>query len=103
MIEKYVTDIALQMGMNPPHVSIVYRRPVGSCNANLINICSNWKSTKAIIYYADIVDLEKGAGNVQLEFRIRSALSRLQMKCEFTQNATRCVAHTSFHRSLACK
>jgi len=82
MIEKYVTDLAIQMGMNPPKISIAKRKPVGNCNGHLINISDNWKSTKAVVYYSEIADLENGTYSDKLETRVRSALSRLQMKFE---------------------
>lgn len=82
MIKEYVTDIALQMGMKLSRISLVDGRTLGCRDLCLLNISSMGCIASALIYPADLRDLEMDVISVQLEFRIRAALSRLQILIE---------------------
>jgi hypothetical protein len=82
MIDKYVSDLAIQMGIKLSKVSLVNGQPLGCRDVCLLNMSSRGYITSALIFQADLVNLEKGGGCDRLEIRVRSALSRLQLKLE---------------------
>jgi len=82
MIEKYVTDIASQMGMKLSKVSLVDGRPLGCLDVYLLNIATKERIVGALIFQADLENLEKGICSDRLEVRMRSALSRLKLLLE---------------------
>jgi hypothetical protein len=79
MIKGYVTDIALQMGVKLSKISLVDGQTLGCRDLSLLNISSMGCIASALIYPADLRDLETGVVCVPLELRIRATLSRLQM------------------------
>jgi hypothetical protein len=103
VIKKYVSDIARQMGMRLSRVTLVDGRTLGCRDLSLLNISSKECITSALIYPADLRDLEKGVICTQLEIRIRAALSRLQILIESKgpdtagsfRKKTRCVGDVS--------
>ena len=82
MIEKYVSDIAIQMGMKLSKVSLVDGRPLGCLDVYLLNISTKERIVSALIFQADLENLEKGICSDRLEVRMRSALSRLKLLLE---------------------
>ena len=53
---------------------------VGCLDAHLLNITSDGQQQSALVYQAELNKIQLGESCEQLEFRIRSALSHLQMK-----------------------
>ena len=82
MIKEYVSDIASQMGIMLTKVSLVDGQPVGCSDACIISISVRGHSVDALVYVAEIVNLENGVSCDRLEQRVRSALSRLQILLE---------------------
>lgn len=82
MIEKYVSDIALQMGIKLSKVALVDGRTLGCRDLCLLNVTSQGCVASALIYPTDLLSLENGYRCDQLEVRMRAALSRLQVKLE---------------------
>lgn len=83
MIEKYVTKLALQMGMMLTHVEFVKKTHIGvSSGARLLKMSVRLQSVKVIISQADFLTLEEGNVNEHLEESVKSALARLQMKLQ---------------------
>ena len=82
MIDKYVSKLAIQMGMNLSKVSLVDGKPLGCRDVSLLNMSSRERLVSALIFKDDLENLEKGDCCDRLEGRIRSALSRLQMMLE---------------------
>lgn len=82
MIKKYVSNIATQMGMKPPNVSLVEGHSLGCIDTHLVNISTKGRIVGALIFNSDLESLAKGEGSDRLEIRIRSSLARLQMLLE---------------------
>lgn len=82
MIKKYVSDLATQMGMKPPGVSLVEGQSLGCVDIHMVNISTKGRIVGALIFREDFDNLVSGVGSDRLEIRIRSSLSRLQILLE---------------------
>lgn len=82
MINKYVSDIAIQMGITVSRVALVEGNSLGCVDSHLLNISSNGHIVGAIVYTTDIMKLSENIDCDRLEVRIRSALSRLKILLE---------------------
>jgi translation initiation factor 6 (eIF-6) len=82
MIQEYVADLALQMGIKKLKVSVVDGESVGCLDSYLLNISSNGFIVSALVYQSEMDDLEKGMQGERFEVKIRSALSRLSLMIE---------------------
>ena len=82
MITKYVSDIAAQMGMKLSKVSLVDGRPLGCLDVYLLNMSAKERIVSALIFQADLENLEKGISSDRLEVRMRAALQRLKRLLE---------------------
>ena len=82
MITKYVSDIAAQMGMKLSKVSLVDGRPLGGLDVYLLNMSAKERIVSALIFQADLENLEKGISSDRLEVRMRAALQRLKRLLE---------------------
>lgn len=82
MINKYVSEIALQMGMKLSNVALVDGRTLGCRDVCMLNITSHGCIASALIFPTDLLLLENGVRCDQLEVRMRAALSRLQMQLD---------------------
>jgi hypothetical protein len=82
VIEEYITDLALQMGIKISKVSVVDGKTVGCSDAYLLRLYSKGKIVNALLYEAEINDINDKVQNDRLEIRIRSALSRLSLMLE---------------------
>jgi hypothetical protein len=82
MVQEYVTDLALQIGIKELKVSVVEGESVGCIDSYLLNISSNGFIVSALVYQSEMDDLDKGLQGERLEIKIRSALSRLKMLLE---------------------
>ena len=84
MIEKYVGDIALQMGVPVPQLSVVEGVTVGCYDVFLLHLTSGAHRVNALVYQAELDYLQNGISCDRLEVRIRIALSRLQLLLKST-------------------
>lgn len=82
MIEKYVSDLATQMGMELSEVSLVDGSTLGCKDAHLLDICSEDGSISTLIFNSDLINLEHGGCCTRLEIKVRTALSRLRLKLD---------------------
>jgi hypothetical protein len=78
MIQKYVEDLALQMGIHLSQVSFVEGRKVGCLNTHLLNLDADGHRVSTLVYQTEIEELQSGLSCKPLEDSIRSALSRLK-------------------------
>lgn len=78
MLEKFVLALSSQMGMSLSKVSIVEGQPLGCIDVQLVTMYSKGRVVSALVFQADINNLESGAGCDSLEVRMRGALSRLK-------------------------
>jgi hypothetical protein len=79
MIQEYVTDLAVQMGLYDTSVTVVDGSFAGVADTHLLRLRSHDHLVNALLYQADIDSLTSGNNCDRLEVRIRSALSRLQI------------------------
>ena len=79
MIEKYVSDLADQMGMKLSKVYLVEGKLVGCHDSHTLMMSSKGCNVSTIIYQKDLEHLKQGNGCNLLEASIREKLSRLQI------------------------
>lgn len=84
MIDKYVRDIALEMGMHVPHLSVVEGVTVGCYDMFLLHLASGAHQVNALVYQSELDYLQDGVSCDRLEVRIRIALSRLKLLLKST-------------------
>lgn len=80
MIQDYVHDIAAQMKIQIPQVSVVEGCNVGCLDVHLLNFTYNGHQQCALVYQSEMDKIQIGECCERLELRIRSSLSHLQMK-----------------------
>lgn len=80
MIQKYVDNLAGQMGISLTRISVVDGRTVGCLGVHLLHLGTNDKLVSALVHKSDLDDLRNDICCDRLELRIRVALSRLEMK-----------------------
>jgi len=80
MIQDYVNDIAAKMKIQLSELSVVEGCNLGCLDAHLLNLTSNGHQQSALVYQSELDKIQIGESCEQLELRIRSALSHLQMK-----------------------
>ncbi len=79
MIKKYVSNIAVQIGLELSKISLVDGQTLGCRDTHLLSMSIKERIVSTIIYQSDLENLVKGIGCDRLEIRIRMALSRLQL------------------------
>lgn len=82
MIQEYTHNIAAQMGILLTRVTVVEGRSVGCVDTHLLNMSSDGHIVSALVYQAEMDNLNSGLPCDRLELKIRSALSRLQLMME---------------------
>jgi hypothetical protein len=82
MIEKYVSDIANQMGIKLSKVSLVEGKSAGCIDVYSLMISSSGCNVSTTIYQTDLEHLNKGVESDRLEARVQHTLSRLQLMIE---------------------
>jgi hypothetical protein len=80
MINKYVIDLASQMGIKLSKISLTDGKPLGCKDVSLLNITSQEHLISSLVFHSDLENLEIGVSCDRLEVRMRKALSHLQMK-----------------------
>jgi hypothetical protein len=79
MIQKYVEEIALQMGIKLSRISVVEGRKVGCIDMHLLNLSADGHSVSTLLYQSELDEMQSGLPCLRLEIKIRAALSRLQV------------------------
>lgn len=82
MIEKYVSELAEQMGMKLSKIYLVEGKLVGCLDSHTLMMSSKGCNVSTIIYQTDLEHLKQGNGCSHLEANIREKLSRLQILIE---------------------
>ena len=82
MIQKYVTEVADQMGIPLSRVSVVEGRDIGYFDVYLLHLGIEEQLVSAVVHQPELDELQSGSCCEQLETKIRSALSRLQTLLE---------------------
>ncbi len=82
MIEQYVHNLAEEMGIELADVSLTDGTNLGCKDVQLLDISSKKKLVSTLIFRIDLMYLENGQNNCELEIRIRKALLQLQ-KCDY--------------------
>ena len=80
MIEKYVSDIAIQMGIELSEVSLTDGSMLGCKDVHLLDIASEDSLVSTLVFHTDLTNLRYGYDCARLEIKVRKALSRLQVK-----------------------
>jgi hypothetical protein len=79
MIREYATDLAAQVGIKLSRVSVIEGRRVGCLDVHLLHLAAGGQLVSALVYQSELDELKNGSYCERLEFKIRSALSRLEM------------------------
>jgi hypothetical protein len=79
MIKEYATSLAEQMGIQLSRVSVIDGKLLGCRDSHLLQLYSDDQMESALVYQREIEALHEGISRERLEFRIRTALSRLQL------------------------
>ena len=82
MNEKYIVDIARQMGIELSGISLVEKKTEGRLDTHALMLSSKGCNVSATIYQADLELINNGHGCDRLELIIQQALSRLQFMLE---------------------
>jgi hypothetical protein len=80
MINKYVSDLASQLGIKLSKISLTDGIHLGCGDVSLLNITSQDHLISALVSHSDLENLEKGISSDRLEVSMRKAFSLLQMK-----------------------
>jgi len=82
MINAFVNDVAMQMGINLSEISLVEGNKIACSDAHLLHMTSDGHTVSAIIYFPEVEDVLRGLPCDPLELRIMSAMSRLKLMIE---------------------
>lgn len=82
MIQKYVTEVADQMGIPLSSVSVIEGRDIGYFDVYLLHLGIEEQLVSTLVHQPELDKLQSGSCCEQLETKIRSALSRLQTLLE---------------------
>lgn len=78
MIERYISEAALQMELEVSDVTLVDGMSLGCTDIDLVNISTRGREVGALVFQSDLGLLAQGVVCDRLEFGVRFALSRLQ-------------------------
>jgi hypothetical protein len=79
MIDSFVIDLAMQMGINVSTFSVVEGRRIGCNDIHLLNLASGNQIVSTLVHQSELDRLLEGSYSERLEIKIRSALSKLQL------------------------
>lgn len=83
MNEKYISDLANQMGIELSTISLVERKSDGRLDdTHSLMMSSKGCNVSTILYQTDLELMKNGSSCDRLELRIQQALSRLQFMLE---------------------
>lgn len=79
MMDKFVLDLAAQMGIHKLRISVTDGTRLGCRDMHLVNYASGSKLVGGLIHQSELEHLQKGIINHKMEIQIRSALTRLKL------------------------
>ena len=79
MILEYVTNFAVQNGIQLSGVKFVEGRSVGCLDVHLLHLAADNHQVSALVYQSELDALKRGTSVERLDMKLRTALSRLQM------------------------
>lgn len=82
MIQRYVYDLAVQMGIQVSLVTVVDGRHAGCLDVYLLHVAAGGQRVSALVYQFELDDLKRGESCERLEVKIRTALAQLQVLLE---------------------
>ncbi|MBK5275623.1 MAG: hypothetical protein JJE30_11295 [Desulfuromonadales bacterium] len=82
MIKNLASDLAAEMGMQLSDIKIVEGATVGCLDVHLLHLCSDNQLVNVLIHQSDMDRLQAGSITDNLNIKIQSALSRLQLLLE---------------------
>jgi hypothetical protein len=82
MIKKYVNDLSAEMGIKLKKIAVVDGRDVGCLSVSLLHLSAADQLVSVLVHQSELDDLQKNITCDRLELKVRSALSRLQVKME---------------------
>lgn len=82
MFDNFVSNLALQMGINLSTLSVVEGRRVGCNDVHLLNLASGSQKVSTLVHQSELDTLLEESYCERLETKIRTALSRLQVMVE---------------------
>lgn len=80
MVQEYIQDIALQMGIRLTSVSVEEEWNTFCQDAYLVNLVAEGHQVDIVVYKPDLDTLKSGTCCGRLEEKLRSGLSRLQLQ-----------------------
>ena len=78
MILEYVTNFAVQNGIQLSWVKFVEGRSVGCLDVHLLHLVADKYQVSALVYQSELKALQRGTRVDRLDAKLRTALSRLQ-------------------------
>ena len=82
MIQAYAAKLAEQSGVPLSRVSVIEGRKVGCSNAHLLHLIADGNLVSALVHQSELEELQSSSYCEQLEIKIKTALSRLQVLLE---------------------
>lgn len=79
MIREYATKLAKLSGVQLSRVSVMEGRKVGCSNAHLLHLIADGNLVSALVQQSELEELQSGSYCEQLDIKIKTALSRLQV------------------------
>lgn len=82
MIREYVTDLAVQKGIELSEVRLVEGRTVGCLDVHLLHLVTDSHKDSVLVYQSELDALQHGSCTQRLHTKLDTALSRLQKLLE---------------------
>jgi hypothetical protein len=79
MLQAYAVKLAEQSGIQLSSVSVIEGRKVGCSDAHLLHLIADGNLVSALVYRSELEELQSRSYCEQLEIKIKTALSRLQV------------------------
>jgi hypothetical protein len=82
MILEYAKKLAKLSGIQLSGVSVIEGRKVGCSNAHLLHLIAGGNLVSALVHQSELEELQSSSYSEQLDIKIKTALSRLQVLLE---------------------
>lgn len=82
MIKKYVSDLAMQMGVELTKVSVIEGQEVGCLDSYLVHLFCKGQKVSLLVYKPELDNLQNDITSDRLDLKTLHALSRLKMLLE---------------------
>jgi hypothetical protein len=82
MIREYIAKLAEQSGIQLSGISVTEGRKVGCSDAHLLHLIADGHLISALVQQSELEELQSSSYCEQLEVKIKTALSRLQILLE---------------------